>query len=117
MDVRSEIEYLSRTNMYAASVLIVSDCKQRLSFKRTGCFKPLPRDQVIDLLEATGEFLQTQLTAPELFGDLDLQSMEPSKTILQAKHQHSLGMPYVPVGIKEIKKRRQIIKKYEKWKK
>ena len=33
MDGRREIKYLPRTNMHAASVLIVSGCKQRLSFK------------------------------------------------------------------------------------
>ena len=45
-------------------------------------FLPLPRGQVIDLLEATGEVpkSQTQLAAPAPFGDLDLQSMEPPKT-------------------------------------
>ena len=43
-------------------------------------FSPLPRGQVIDLLEATGEVpkCQTQLAAP--FGDLDLQSMDPTKS-------------------------------------
>ena len=48
----------------------------------------LPRGQVIDLLETTGELpkCQTQLAVPAPFGDLDLQSMEPAKTTLQAKH-------------------------------
>ena len=52
-------------------------------------FLPLPRGQVIDLLETTGDVpkCQTQL-AP--FGDLDLQSMEPPKTTLQAKHFDAL---------------------------
>ena len=59
----------------------------------SGCFKPVPRGQVIDLLEAMGEVpkYQTQLAAPAHFGDLDLKSMEPPKTTLQAKQQHSLG--------------------------
>ena len=45
---------------------------------------------ILDLLEATGEVpkCQTQLAAPAPFGDLDLQSMEPPKTTLQAKYQH-----------------------------
>ena len=35
--------------------------------------------------------------------------MEPPKTTLQAKHQHNLGLvPYVPVGIKETKKKEDI---------
>ena len=65
--------------MHAASVLIVS-----------GCFIT---GQVIDLLEALGEVpkCRTQLAAPAPFGDLDLQSIEPPKTTLQAKHQHSIG--------------------------
>ena len=55
-------------------------------------FLLLPRGQVIDLLEATGKVpkSQTQLADPAPFGDLDLQSMKPSITTLQAKHQHSI---------------------------
>ena len=53
---------------------------------------------LLDLLEATAEVpkYQTQLAAPAPFGGLDLQSMEPPKTALQAKHQHSLGKQSKP---------------------
>ena len=56
-------------------------------------FLPLPRGQVINVLEATGEVRksQTQFSTSALFGDLDLQSMEPPKTTLQAKYQHIPG--------------------------
>ena len=76
--------------MHAASELIVSDC-----------FLPLPRGQIIDLLETTGEVpkCQTQLAAGAPYGDLDLQSMEPPKTTLQAKYQHSLE--YYPQTVEE----------------
>ena len=93
-------------------------------------FLPLPRGQVIDLLDSTGEVpkCQTQLADPAPFGDLNLQSMEPPKKIL---HQKKISSPdydwilesedittgpvkssgivdaYVPVGIKETKKKIQ----------
>ena len=52
-------------------------------------FLPLPRGRVIDLLEATGE-------VPK-FGDLDLQSMEPPKTTLQAKHQKTTSLIFMSI--------------------
>ena len=70
------------------------DCNPGYAHVVSGCFfLPLSRGQAIDLLEATGEVpkCQTQLAAPAPYGDLDLQSMEPPKTTLQAKYQHSLG--------------------------
>ena len=50
-------------------------------------FLPLPRGQVRDLLEATGEVpkCQTQLAVPAPFGDLNLQSMAPSKNYIASE--------------------------------